>query len=82
MLTYIRERSEKNRFNTQLLKTFGKLNDREIKSIDGKLERLFVELMMHYDWDNETTRDRVRQFRLKLIGSKADTSRHREGVAR
>lgn len=48
-LSYIRERSAAARFNTQVLKTFGKLNDMDIEDFDGTLARLFVELMRLYN---------------------------------
>ncbi len=53
-------------FNAGLLKTFGKLSHLDIEKIDGRAERLVIELVEQYGWNENFAKQKAVAFELKL----------------
>lgn len=60
-------KNPKRAFNASILKTFGKLSQRDINEIDGNRDRLIVELIAQYGWKEEVAQQRVELFSASLL---------------
>lgn len=61
-------------FNAAILTTFGKLDQQDIKMIDGNADLLLTHLVRRYEWTPHNAASKVKRFRADLtISSVSDT---------
>jgi hypothetical protein len=63
-----KKRRAKLAFNEAILTTFGKLDQKDIQTIDGNSDRLLTHLVRRYEWTTNNAESKVRRFRADLTG--------------
>jgi uncharacterized protein (DUF2132 family) len=65
----------KQAFSRTIVTTFGKVTQRDIDEIDGRIERLSIRLMELYGWDAEEAQVKIDAFLAQLSNKPAYISR-------
>ncbi len=61
-----KDRQEKMAFNQAILNTFGKLDQNDIQSIDGNIDRLLSNLMTRYNLSMDDAGVKLERFQARL----------------
>jgi uncharacterized protein YjbJ (UPF0337 family) len=66
-MLYNEDRRTKVAFSEAILRTFGKLDQNDIRAIDGDIDRLLSHLEERYDWSPDDARIKVERFHAKFL---------------